>query len=525
MELLPRRPAWPLTCLVLLSLRPWPGVDAQAGQGFQLQQPQKEVSVIAGETLTLSCTVTEGGPPGPVKWLKGWGSGNETIYDQKEPSSFRGTRAVDGSNTNFTILIKYVHPEDAGTYYCVKFRKTATGDELYRRGNGTVVVVQARPSNPTVSGPSDRVEPGKTASFTCKSGGFFPSDIRVKWFKDKTPIQSQMLNVTSGPSNFTYSLSSTVTVTLQKDDIHSELICEVRHTTLTAPLTRSYHLSQILRVPPKVVMEPPGPVGLNETVSFTCYVQGFYPGIVTVTWLENGTEMNTGSTPRPTKTPEGLFELRSTVAVQAVPEKNGSVFTCRVLHEGQDPLSSSATLWVTASGQKESSSPYTNGSSLFIYVAVGVVCTVLALLVVAILYLIRVKQSKGKSSPSARLHEPEKSSGTTTQDSDTNNMTYADLNFTKEKKNVQRVIETWTWCTSARRPGGPPRAPRRPPPSTPVSRSSGSERGCTGWGSRGPGPPQGGLSRQHRLLRYLRFGMEAQPLAPQPLPEADFCPQ
>lgn len=36
------------------------------------------------------------------------------------------------------------------------------------------------------------------------------------------------------------------------------------------------------------------------------------------------------------------------------------------------------------------------GSSLFIYVAVGVVCTVLALLVVAILYLIRVKQSKGK---------------------------------------------------------------------------------------------------------------------------------
>lgn len=36
------------------------------------------------------------------------------------------------------------------------------------------------------------------------------------------------------------------------------------------------------------------------------------------------------------------------------------------------------------------------GNSLFIYVAVGVVCTVLALLVIAILYLIRVKQSKGK---------------------------------------------------------------------------------------------------------------------------------
>uniref|UniRef100_A0A493TXD6 Ig-like domain-containing protein n=1 Tax=Anas platyrhynchos platyrhynchos TaxID=8840 RepID=A0A493TXD6_ANAPP len=489
MELLPRRPAWPLTCLVLLSLRPWPGANAQAG--FQLQQPQKEVSVIAGETLTLSCTVTTGGPNGPVKWLKGWGSGSETIYDQKDTSTW-GKRAVDGSNTDFTILIRDVRPEDAGTYYCVKFQKAPTGDELYRRGNGTVVVVQARPSNPTVSGPSDRVEPGNTVSFICKSGGFFPSDIDVNWFKDKTPIQPQLRNVTPGPSNFTYNMSSTVTVTLQKDDIHSELTCQVLHTTLTAPLTRSYHLSQILRVPPKVVMEPPGPMGLNETVSFTCDVQGFYPGSVTVTWLENGKEMNTESTPQPTETSKGLFDLRSTVSVQAVLEKNGSVFACRVVHEGQDPLSRNATLLVAASGQKESNSPYTNGNSLFIYVAVGVVCTVLALLVIAILYLIRVKQSKGKSSPSARLHEPEKSSGTTTQDSDPNNMTYADLNFTKEKKNVQRVIETWTWCTSARRPGGLPRAPRRPPPSTPASRSSGSERGCTGWGSRGPGPPQGG---------------------------------
>ncbi|NWZ26534.1 SHPS1 phosphatase, partial [Asarcornis scutulata] len=321
-------------------------------QGFELHQPQKEVSVIAGETLTLSCTVTGGGPAGPVKWLKGWGSGSETIYDQRDPSS-RVTRAVNESNTDFTILIRDVRPEDAGTYYCVKFRKTPTSDELYRRGNGTVVVVQARPSNPTVSGPSDRVEPGKTASFTCKSGGFFPSDINVEWFKDKTPIQSQLPNVTPEPSKFTYNMSSIVTVTLQKDDIRSELTCQVLHTTLTAPLTRSYHLSQILRVPPsKVVVQPPGSVGLNETVNFTCDVQGFYPGIVTVTWLENGKEMNLGSTPQPTETPEGLFDLRSMVAVQAVLEKNGSVFTCRVVHEGQDPLSRNATLWVTTSSQK-----------------------------------------------------------------------------------------------------------------------------------------------------------------------------
>uniref|UniRef100_A0A8B9V1C5 Ig-like domain-containing protein n=1 Tax=Anas zonorhyncha TaxID=75864 RepID=A0A8B9V1C5_9AVES len=117
-----------------------PGADAQAGQGFQLQQPQK-ISVMAGETLTLSCNVTGGGPIGAVKWLKGWGSGSETVYDQKDPSS-RGMRAVDGSNTDFTILIRDVRPEDAGTYYCVKFHKTTAGEEMYRQGNGTEVLVQ-----------------------------------------------------------------------------------------------------------------------------------------------------------------------------------------------------------------------------------------------------------------------------------------------------------------------------------------------------------------------------------------------
>uniref|UniRef100_A0A8B9TB84 Ig-like domain-containing protein n=1 Tax=Anas platyrhynchos TaxID=8839 RepID=A0A8B9TB84_ANAPL len=153
-----RAPQQPQT---LLSLSP--GADAQAVQGFQLHQPQKEVSVMAGETLTLICTVTGGGPLGPVKWLKGWGSGSETIYDQKGSSS-RVTRAVNESNTDFTILIRDVRPEDAGTYYCVKFRKTASDDvELYQRGEGTerrrraVVRAPSPPSPP--SPPSVRLGP------------------------------------------------------------------------------------------------------------------------------------------------------------------------------------------------------------------------------------------------------------------------------------------------------------------------------------------------------------------------------
>ncbi|NXE30151.1 SHPS1 phosphatase, partial [Ardeotis kori] len=89
-------------------------------------------------TLTLTCTLSGSGPPGPVKWLKGWGSGNKTIYDQT--GSFpRVTRVVRDSNTDFSIRIRDVQPEDAGTYYCVKFRNADEGDEVFRHGEGTEV--------------------------------------------------------------------------------------------------------------------------------------------------------------------------------------------------------------------------------------------------------------------------------------------------------------------------------------------------------------------------------------------------
>ncbi|NXN41651.1 SHPS1 phosphatase, partial [Rhinoptilus africanus] len=113
---------------------------AQVNQDFQLQQPQEKVSVTVGGTLTLTCTTSGNGPAGPVKWLKGWGSGNQTVYEQT--GSFpRVTREVNESNTDFTIHIRDVQPEDAGTYYCVKFRKSLSGDEVFQHGKGTEVSV------------------------------------------------------------------------------------------------------------------------------------------------------------------------------------------------------------------------------------------------------------------------------------------------------------------------------------------------------------------------------------------------
>ncbi|NXU67513.1 SHPS1 phosphatase, partial [Horornis vulcanius] len=50
------------------------------------------------------------------------------------------TRAVDKSNTDFTIHIRNFQPDDVGTYYCVKFVKGTTNeDKVFQHGSGTEV--------------------------------------------------------------------------------------------------------------------------------------------------------------------------------------------------------------------------------------------------------------------------------------------------------------------------------------------------------------------------------------------------
>ncbi|NWQ59848.1 SHPS1 phosphatase, partial [Neopipo cinnamomea] len=324
------------------------------GQDFKLHQPQDKVSVKAGETLTLNCTVSGFFEAGPVKWLKGWGTGNRTIYEDTASAPPRVTRAVNGSNTDFTIYIRDVQPEDVGTYYCVKFRKSLSGgNEVFRRGNGTEVSVLAKPSPPIVSGPSQRAGPGQSVAFNCTAGGFFPENIGVKWFKDRAPISSQLPQVTEWREK-SYNMSSSVTVVLGEGDVLSRLICEVQHSASPTSLQGTYQLRRVLRVSPSVDVsaDQPSPIEVNKTMKFTCHVKGFYPENVAVSWLENGVKIKEEKDSRPSVSRQGLFELRSQLEVQATEERNGSMFTCMVVHDAQAPVNQSAILWIASPDQQ-----------------------------------------------------------------------------------------------------------------------------------------------------------------------------
>uniref|UniRef100_A0A8C0AA83 Ig-like domain-containing protein n=1 Tax=Bos mutus grunniens TaxID=30521 RepID=A0A8C0AA83_BOSMU len=147
----PARPApgrlRPLLCLLLAASSAWTGA---AGDGeLQVIQPERSVSVAAGEMATLHCTVTSLSPVGPIKWFRGTGPGRELIFSQKEAPFARVTNVGDTTkrnNMDFSIRISNITPADTGVYYCVKFQKGERGDVEFKSGPGTHLTVSAKGS-------------------------------------------------------------------------------------------------------------------------------------------------------------------------------------------------------------------------------------------------------------------------------------------------------------------------------------------------------------------------------------------
>nr|KAF6422750.1 hypothetical protein HJG63_008564 [Rousettus aegyptiacus] len=132
----------PLLCLLIAASCAGSGEAAE--KELQVIQPDKSVSVAAGETATLNCTLTSLYPVGPIQWFRGTGPGQKLIYSFKGGHFPRVTNAADTTkrnNMDFSIRISNITPADTGTYYCVKFQKGDTNNVLFRTGPGTQLVV------------------------------------------------------------------------------------------------------------------------------------------------------------------------------------------------------------------------------------------------------------------------------------------------------------------------------------------------------------------------------------------------
>ncbi|KAL4680681.1 hypothetical protein H8959_022622 [Pygathrix nigripes] len=306
---------------------------------------------------------------------------------------------------------------------------------------------QAKPSAPVVSGPTARATAEHTVSFTCESHGFSPKDITLKWFKNGNALSDFQTNVDPAGESVSYSIRSTARVVLTRGDVHSQVICEVAHVTLQGdPLRGTANLSEAIRVPPflEVAQQP---MRAENQANVTCQVTKFYPQRLQLTWLENGNVSRTEMASSPPENKDGTYNWTSWLLVNVSAHRDDVKLTCQVEHDGQPAVNKSFSLKVSAHQKEQGSNTAaenTGTNERNIYIVVGVVCTLLVALLMAALYLVRIRQKKAQGSTSStRLHEPEKNAReiTQVQSLDTNDITYADLNLPKGKKPAPRAAE------------------------------------------------------------------------------------
>ncbi|KAM4833003.1 signal-regulatory protein beta-1-like [Urocitellus parryii] len=355
----PQRPCRVLLLTLLL------GLTGAAAQELQVIQPEKSVSVAAGESANLHCAMTSLLPVGPIQWFKGTGPGRELIYKFIEGHFPRVTNLSDVTkrdNRDFSIRISNVTPADAGTYYCVKFQRSTPVDKEYKSGGGTELSVRGQPSPPVVSGPATRATPGQTVSFTCKSHGFSPQNITLKWFKNRNKLSHTQTSVHPRGESVSYSVSSTAQVTLAPGDIYSQVICKVAHFTLEGgpPLQGIVNLSDTIRVLPTVEVTPL-PTMAGNLVNIICQVMQFYPESLQLTWVENVNVSRTETGLTQSENKDGTFNLMSWLLVNTSVHREDVTFTCRVEHDGQPATTRNYTLQVSA-GPREQGPDNTPGA-------------------------------------------------------------------------------------------------------------------------------------------------------------------
>ncbi|XP_075810061.1 signal-regulatory protein beta-1-like isoform X2 [Microtus pennsylvanicus] len=364
--------SWPHTPHSVLLLALLLGLSGAAIEDLKVIQPERAVSVGAGESATLRCTVTSLRPLGPIMWFRGTGWSRELIYSSTGEKSPRVTNVTDTTkrtNLDFSIRISNVTTDDAGTYYCVKFQK-ADSDKEFLSGGGTVLSVLAKPSPPVVLGPAARVAPGQTVNYTCKSHGFSPRNITLKWFKDRNELSHFQTTVNPKGESISYSISSTAQVVLSAGDVHSQITCEVAHDTLKkGPLRGTAKLSDIIRVSPTLeINEQPSMVW--NLIGVTCQVNKFYPSKLRLIWLVNGNISQIEDPSTFTVNKDGTYNWTSWHIVNVSAHEEDIILTCQVEHD-QQPLEIKTHTVMVSARQREQELKTSDTAEILVAVILG----------------------------------------------------------------------------------------------------------------------------------------------------------
>uniref|UniRef100_A0A670JZG1 Immunoglobulin lambda-1 light chain-like n=1 Tax=Podarcis muralis TaxID=64176 RepID=A0A670JZG1_PODMU len=201
-------------------------------------------------------------------------------------------------------------------------------------------------SQPSLTQPaSQSVSLGQTATLSCsRNGGTSWDDIH--WYQQKPGQPPRFLwygSSTRGegvPARFTGSRSGSLTISnIEAADEAVYFCCDFEFGSDTYVFGGGTQLNVLGQptVPPTVNVFPPSPEELksSDKATLVCLIDGFYPGVVQVTWQADGTPISSGvETTTPTKLND-KYAASSYLSMKKSDWESYEAVICKVTHEGK----------------------------------------------------------------------------------------------------------------------------------------------------------------------------------------------
>ncbi|XP_019902525.2 uncharacterized protein si:ch211-180a12.2 isoform X2 [Esox lucius] len=202
-------------------------------------------------------------------------------------------------NGTFSLTLLNATLDQQGVYECNVFYNAS---ELHF-SNVTIGIKVP----PTLSIPSRMVVLNTESELMCNAEGFSPPLIHFSWTRAGESVRlSQAVTAVNRTPQGTYRADNRVKFVPLLADQNVTYGCVVTHAALNEPLSLEFKLSFVF-LPTVTLSAVPSP-SRSAPLTLSCDIEGFYPEDISVSWLQNGTEL---PSPLPSEAdPDGTFRTR-----------------------------------------------------------------------------------------------------------------------------------------------------------------------------------------------------------------------
>ncbi|XP_051042295.1 cell adhesion molecule 3 isoform X2 [Phodopus roborovskii] len=235
-------------------------------------------TVVAGGTVVLKCQVKDH-EDSSLQWSN---PAQQTLYfGEKRALRDNRIQLVSSTPHELSISISNVALADEGEYTCSIFTMPV-------RTAKSLVTVLGIPQKPIITGYKSSLREKETATLNCQSSGSKPA-AQLTWRKGDQELHGDQTRVQEDPNGKTFTVSSSVSFQVTREDDGASIVCSVNHESLKGADRSTSQRIEVLYTPTAMIRPEPAHPREGQKLLLHCEGRG-NPVPQQYLWVKEGSE-------------------------------------------------------------------------------------------------------------------------------------------------------------------------------------------------------------------------------------------